>query len=189
MSGGVDSSVAALLMKEKGYTCMGATMKLYQNEDVGLRREHTCCSLDDVEDARSVAYALDMPYYVFNFADRFKTDVIDKFVHAYETGVTPNPCIDCNRYLKFDKLFQRMVELNYDYVVTGHYAQIDFDENTGRYLLKKAVDHNKDQSYVLWSLTQEQLKHVQFPLGGMEKCEVRALAEAHNFINARKHDS
>ena len=146
MSGGVDSSVAALLMKEKGYTCMGATMKLYQNEDVGLRREHTCCSLDDVEDARSVAYALDMPYYVFNFADRFKTDVIDKFVHAYETGVTPNPCIDCNRYLKFDKLFQRMVELNYDYVVTGHYAQIDFDENTGRYLLKKAVDHNKDQS-------------------------------------------
>lgn len=189
MSGGVDSSVAALLMKEKGYTCMGATMKLYQNEDVGLRREHTCCSLDDVEDARSVAYALDMPYYVFNFADRFKTDVIDKFVHSYETGVTPNPCIDCNRYLKFDKLFQRMVELNYDYVVTGHYAQIDFDENTGRYLLKKAVDHNKDQSYVLWSLTQEQLKHVQFPLGGMEKCEVRALAEAHNFINARKHDS
>ena len=189
MSGGVDSSVAALLMKEKGYTCMGATMKLYQNEDVGLRREHTCCSLDDVEDARSVAYALDMPYYVFNFADRFKTDVIDKFVHSYETGVTPNPCIDCNRYLKFDKLFQRMVELNYDYVVTGHYAQIDFDENTGRYLLKKAVDHNKDQSYVLWSLTQEQLKHVQFPLGGMEKSEVRALAEAHNFINARKHDS
>ena len=189
MSGGVDSSVAALLMKEKGYTCMGATMKLYQNEDVGLRREHTCCSLDDVEDARSVAYALDMPYYVFNFADRFKTDVIDKFVHSYEMGVTPNPCIDCNRYLKFDKLFQRMVELNYDYVVTGHYAQIDFDENTGRYLLKKAVDHNKDQSYVLWSLTQEQLKHVQFPLGGMEKCEVRALAEAHNFINARKHDS
>lgn len=189
MSGGVDSSVAALLMKEKGYTCMGATMKLYQNEDIGLRREHTCCSLDDVEDARSVAYALDMPYYVFNFADRFKTDVIDKFVHSYETGVTPNPCIDCNRYLKFDKLFQRMVELNYDYVVTGHYAQIDFDENTGRYLLKKAVDHNKDQSYVLWSLTQEQLKHVQFPLGGMEKCEVRALAEAHNFINARKHDS
>lgn len=189
MSGGVDSSVAALSMKEKGYTCMGATMKLYQNEDVGLRREHTCCSLDDVEDARSVAYALDMPYYVFNFADRFKTDVIDKFVHSYEMGVTPNPCIDCNRYLKFDKLFQRMVELNYDYVVTGHYAQIDFDENTGRYLLKKAVDHNKDQSYVLWSLTQEQLKHVQFPLGGMEKCEVRALAEAHNFINARKHDS
>ena len=149
MSGGVDSSVAALLMKEKGYTCMGATMKLYQSEDIGLRREHTCCSLDDVEDARSVAYALDMPYYVFNFADRFKTDVIDKFVHSYETGVTPNPCIDCNRYLKFDKLFQRMVELNYDYVVTGHYAQIDFDENTGRYLLKKAVDHNKDQSAVV----------------------------------------
>ena len=189
MSGGVDSSVAALLMKEKGYTCMGATMKLYQNEDVGLRREHTCCSLDDVEDARSVAYALDMPYYVFNFADRFKTDVIDKFVHSYETGVTPNPCIDCNRYLKFDKLFQRMVELNYDYVVTGHYAQIDFDENTGRYLLKKAVDHNKDQSYVLYVLTQDQLAHTKFPLGGMDKPSIRKIAEEQGFCNARKHDS
>ena len=99
MSGGVDSSVAALLMRERGYTCIGATMKLFHNEDVGLCREHTCCSLEDVEDARSVAYALDMPYYVFNFSDRFKTDVIDRFVSAYEHGVTPNPCIDCNRYL------------------------------------------------------------------------------------------
>ena len=189
MSGGVDSSVAALLMKEKGYTCMGATMKLYQNEDVGLRREHTCCSLDDVEDARSVAYALDMPYYVFNFADRFKTDVIDKFVHSYETGVTPNPCIDCNRYLKFDKLFQRMVELNYDYVVTGHYAQIDFDENTGRYLLKKAVDHNKDQSYVLYNFTQEQLAHTLMPLGGYNKDWVRQKAEELGLGVAHKPDS
>lgn len=189
MSGGVDSSVAALLMKEKGYTCMGATMKLYQNEDVGLRREHTCCSLDDVEDARSVAYALDMPYYVFNFADRFKTDVIDKFVHSYETGVTPNPCIDCNRYLKFDKLFQRMVELNYDYVVTGHYAQIDFDENTGRYLLKKAVDHNKDQSYVLWSLTQEQLSRMVLPLYPYRKEQIREMARQAGLPVFAKKDS
>ncbi|MGN0478412.1 MAG: tRNA 2-thiouridine(34) synthase MnmA [Hominenteromicrobium sp.] len=189
MSGGVDSSVAALLMRERGYTCMGATMKLFHNEDVGLCRAHTCCSLEDVEDARSVAYALDMPYYVFNFSDRFRTDVIDRFVSAYEHGITPNPCIDCNRYLKFDKLFQRMRELEYDDVVTGHYARIEYHEPTGRYRLKKAVDAEKDQSYVLWTLTQEQLAHVQFPLGSMVKSEVRALAEAHGFINAKKHDS
>ena len=189
MSGGVDTSVAALLMRERGYTCIGATMKLFHNEDVGLCREHTCCSLEDVEDARSVAYALDMPYYVFNFSDRFKTDVIDRFVSAYEHGVTPNPCIDCNRYLKFDKLFQRMQELEYDDVVTGHYARIEYNPASGRYELKKAADANKDQSYVLWSLTQEQLAHVQFPLGDMVKSEVRALAEAHGFINAKKHDS
>lgn len=189
MSGGVDSSVAALLMRERGYTCIGATMKLFHNEDVGLCRAHTCCSLEDVEDARSVAYALDMPYYVFNFSDRFKTDVIDRFVSAYEHGVTPNPCIDCNHYLKFDKLFQRMQELEYDDVVTGHYARIAYNAASGRYELKKAADANKDQSYVLWSMTQEQLAHVQFPLGNMVKSEVRALAEAHGFINAKKHDS
>lgn len=105
MSGGVDSSVAAYLMKQRGFDCIGVTMKLFANEDIGISREHSCCSLDDVEDARSVAYSLDMPYYVFNFSDRFETDVIDRFIHAYENGITPNPCIDCNRYLKFDKLF------------------------------------------------------------------------------------
>lgn len=189
MSGGVDSSVAAYLMKEKGYACIGVTMKLFQNDDVGVSREHSCCSLDDVEDARSVAYSLDMPYYVFNFADRFREDVIDGFIDAYENGRTPNPCIDCNRYLKFEKLFHRAKELSCDYVVTGHYAQIDFDEKTGRYLLKKAVDDTKDQSYVLYSMTQEQLAHVQFPLGGMKKADARKIAEAQGFINAAKHDS
>ena len=189
MSGGVDSSVAAFLMKEKGYECIGATMKLFQNEDVVVCREHTCCSLDDVEDARSVARALEMPYYVFNFSDRFKEEVMEKFVCSYENGCTPNPCIDCNRYLKFEKLFQRAKELSYDYVVTGHYAQIEYNEETGRYLLKKSVDLSKDQSYVLYSLTQDQLAHVQFPLGGMHKTEAREIAEAQGFINARKHDS
>ena len=189
MSGGVDSSVAAFLMKEKGYECIGATMKLFQNEDVVVCREHTCCSLDDVEDARSVARALEMPYYVFNFSDRFKEEVMEKFVCSYENGCTPNPCIDCNRYLKFEKLFQRAKELSYDYVVTGHYAQIEYKEETGRYLLKKSVDLSKDQSYVLYSLTQDQLAHVQFPLGGMHKTEAREIAEAQGFINARKHDS
>jgi tRNA-specific 2-thiouridylase len=189
MSGGVDSSVAALLMKEKGYECIGATMKLFHNEEVGVSREHTCCSLDDVEDARSVAFSLGMPYYVFNFSDRFQEAVIDRFVHAYENGQTPNPCIDCNRYLKFEKMFVRAQELGYDYVVTGHYARIEYDKESGRYLLKKAVDQSKDQSYVLYSMTQEQLAHTQFPLGGMEKSEVRRIAQAHDFINAKKHDS
>ncbi|MGI6264692.1 MAG: tRNA 2-thiouridine(34) synthase MnmA [Acutalibacteraceae bacterium] len=189
MSGGVDSSVAAALMKEQGYDCIGATMKLFQNEDVGVSREHSCCSLDDVADARSVAYSLGMPYYVFNFADRFREDVIDRFVAAYENGATPNPCIDCNRYLKFDKLFQRAREMEADFVVTGHYARVEKDEATGRYLLKKAVDLSKDQSYVLYSLTQEQLAHVRFPLGSMTKQETRRIAERYGFVNAHKHDS
>ncbi|MGN0136461.1 tRNA 2-thiouridine(34) synthase MnmA [Anaerotignum sp.] len=189
MSGGVDSSVAACLMKEKGYTCMGATMKLFYNEEIGLSREHTCCSLADVEDARSVADQLDIPYYVFNFSDKFRECVIDPFIQAYETGKTPNPCIDCNRYLKFEKLFQRMKELDYDYVVTGHYARIEYDKDSGRYLLKKALDGAKDQSYVLYMMTQEQLQHTLFPLGNMTKPEVRRIAESHGFINAKKHDS
>ena len=189
MSGGVDSSVAAFLMKEKGYECIGATMKLFYNAAVGVSKDHSCCSLDDVEDARSVAQALDMPYYVLNFSERFKEDVIDHFVSAYENGMTPNPCIDCNRYLKFEKLFSRAKELGYDYVVTGHYAQIEYDKEKDRYLLKKAVDPTKDQSYVLYSMTQEQLAHTMFPLGGMKKTEAREIAEAHGFINAKKHDS
>lgn len=189
MSGGVDSSVAALLMKEQGYDCIGATMKLFRNEDIGVPREHSCCSLDDVEDARSVAYKLGIPYYVFNFSDRFREEVIDRFVCAYENGRTPNPCIDCNRYLKFDKLYQRARELGCDCVATGHYARIERDETSGRYLLKKAVDADKDQSYVLYSMSQEQLAHTRFPLGGMTKPEVRRIAEAQGFVNARKHDS
>lgn len=189
MSGGVDSSVAALLMKEAGLDCIGVTMKLFENETVALSKEHSCCSLDDVEDARSVAHALGMPHYVFNFKERFEEDVIKRFVDAYETGATPNPCIDCNRYLKFKKLFHRAQELHCDYVVTGHYSRIEFDENSGRWLLKKALDPNKDQSYVLYSLTQEQLAHVRFPLGGMTKPEVREIAEKNGFINAAKHDS
>ena len=125
MSGGVDSSVAAFLMKEKGYECIGATMKLYDNEEIGISREKTCCSLDDIEDARAVARRLSMPYYVFNFKDEFEEKVINKFIRTYENGGTPNPCIDCNRYLKFEKLFQRMNELDFDYVVTGHYAIVE----------------------------------------------------------------
>ena len=189
MSGGVDSSVAALLMKEQGYDCTGITMKLYDNDDVGLKKENTCCSVDDIADARAVCCNLGIPYYVFNFRDSFNEQVIDRFIKAYEEGATPNPCIDCNRYIKFDRLMHRMKELDMDYVVTGHYAQIEYSEKYNRYILKKAVDNSKDQSYVLYSLTQEQLKHTLFPLGSMTKEEARVVAEKHNFINARKHDS
>lgn len=189
MSGGVDSSVAACLMKEQGYECMGVTMKLFQNEDVGVPKEHTCCSLDDIEDAAAVARSLSMPHHVFNFSDNFAENVIEPFICAYENGMTPNPCIDCNRYLKFEKLFHRAKELDYDYVVTGHYAIIEFNNKTGRYELKKAADPGKDQSYVLYSLTQEQLAHTMFPLGRLNKIQVRELAEKHGFINANKPDS
>lgn len=187
MSGGVDSSLAAKLMKDRGFDCIGCTMKLYHNEDAGIEHSRTCCSLDDVEDARSVAYKLGMPFYVFNFTDAFREKVIRKFIESYEKGITPNPCIDCNRYMKFEKLFERAKILGCDYIVTGHYARIE--EKDGKFVLKKAVDETKDQSYVLYSMTQEQLSHTMFPLGSMRKTEVRALAEENGFINAGKPDS
>lgn len=189
MSGGVDSSVAALLTKEAGYECIGATMKLFTNNNIGISQEHSCCSLDDVEDARSVASSMDMPYYVFNYSDRFEQCVMKPFVESYENGMTPNPCIDCNRYMKFEKLYSQAKELECDYVVTGHYARIEYDESLDRHILKKAVDPTKDQSYVLYSMTKAQLAHTIFPLGGMNKSETRAIAEKHGFVNAKKHDS
>ncbi|MBO4429328.1 MAG: tRNA 2-thiouridine(34) synthase MnmA [Clostridia bacterium] len=187
MSGGVDSSVAAYIMRSNGYDCIGCTMKLYDNEDAGVPKDHSCCSLDDVEDARSVAYKLGMPYYVFNFSDDFKEKIICKFIESYENGRTPNPCIDCNRYMKFDKLYERAKLLGCEYVVTGHYARID--KENGRYVLKKALDASKDQSYVLYSLTQDQLAHTLFPLGGTSKDETRRIAEECGFSNAHKPDS
>ncbi len=190
MSGGVDSSVAAALMAEQGYDCIGITMKLYENETIGMEREGACCSLSDTEDARKVCGRLGMPYYVLNFKEDFAANVIDRFVAAYEAGDTPNPCIDCNRYMKFDRLYRRAKELDCDLIVTGHYARVEPDETGGRYLLKKAKNGAKDQSYVLAFLTQEQLKHTRFPLGEFStKDEVRALADARGFVNAKKHDS
>lgn len=187
MSGGVDSSVAALLMKREGHNLIGCTMKLYANEDIGISKGHTCCSLDDVEDARAVANSLGMPYYVFNFTECFKEKIIDKFVATYEKGMTPNPCIDCNRYMKFDKLYERAKVLGCEYIVTGHYARIrKTDEG---YQLLKAIDETKDQSYVLYQMTQEELARTKFPLGELNKKEVRRFAEENNFINANKPDS
>ena len=187
MSGGVDSSVAAYLMKKEGYDCIGCTMKLYSNEDAGISNRKVCCTSDDAEDARSVANRLGMPFYVFNFSDLFREKIIDKFISCYENGMTPNPCIDCNRYMKFDKLYERAVILGCDHIVTGHYARIE--KTSDGYLLKKAADRDKDQSYVLYCLTQEQLAHTLFPLGGLCKDETRKIAQENGFINASKPDS
>ncbi|HHU05890.1 MAG TPA: tRNA 2-thiouridine(34) synthase MnmA [Clostridiales bacterium] len=187
MSGGVDSSVAALLMQEKGYECIGCTMRLFTNEEAGISNERTCCSLEDVEDARSVAFSFGIPHYVFNFTEDFRSQVIERFISAYESGKTPNPCIDCNRFMKFGKLFQRAEMLGCDCVVTGHYARIELEN--GRYLLKNAVDEKKDQSYVLYFLTQEQLARMELPLGCLRKEEVREIALSRGLANARKRES
>ncbi|MCL2082267.1 MAG: tRNA 2-thiouridine(34) synthase MnmA [Oscillospiraceae bacterium] len=189
MSGGVDSSVAACLAAGQGFECAGATMKLFANEDIGVDREKTCCSLEDVEDARAVAYSLGMEYYVFNFTLDFKKQVIGKFISGYQNGATPNPCIDCNRYMKFEKLLSRASELSFDYIVTGHYARIEYDAGQDRHLLKKAADENKDQSYVLYSMTQPQLSRTLLPLGGLCKTEIRQIALRQGFVNAKKRDS
>ena len=144
MSGGVDSSVAAKLLLDAGNECIGCTMRLYDNCDAGIPKAHTCCSLSDVEDARSVAFSLGMRYYVFNFTDDFREKVIKKFAACYLNGQTPNPCIDCNRYMKFDKLFERARVLGCDHIATGHYARIE--KSDGRFVLKKALDETNDQS-------------------------------------------
>lgn len=186
MSGGVDSSVAAYLTLEQGLRCTGATMRLLTDALLPPAQESSCCSLDDVEDARSVAFRLGIRFHVFNFTEQFRSDVVDRFVQAYEQGLTPNPCVDCNRCLKFDALLKRALTLGCDCVVTGHYARIRHED---RYLLYKAVDVSKDQTYFLYTLTQEQLAHTRFPLGDLTKEQVRQIAGAQGFLNARKRDS
>ena len=185
MSGGVDSSVAAYLTQKAGYTCIGCTMKLYEGETEDM--DSTCCSADDVADAGAVAMRMGFPYYVFNMKEGFYEHVITPFICAYEQGMTPNPCIDCNRYMKFGHLYERANELGCDKIVTGHYARIE--EENGCYFLKKALDESKDQSYVLYSMTQEQLSHTLFPLGNLKKSETRQIATEQGFVNADKADS
>ena len=189
MSGGVDSSVAAYLMVKQGYRCHGTTMRLYRNSDIGRSEYHTCCSQKDIDDASDIAFQLDIPYDVLDFTMNFKSQVIEKFIRTYEAGGTPNPCIDCNRYMKFDKLLDYADEVGAYYIVTGHYVKVMYDEAKGRYLLRKAADLSKDQSYVLYMLTQEQLARIMFPLGSLTKTQAREIAEQQGFCNSRKHDS
>ncbi len=189
MSGGVDSSVAAYLIKEKGVDAVGVTLKLFSNEDISLDADKTCCSLSDVEDAKSVAARLGMDHHVFNFSDNFKEKVIDRFVSTYEAGGTPNPCIDCNRFIKWRQLLTRADLMECTHIATGHYARVERDAATGRMLLKRSADRSKDQTYVLWALTQEQLARTILPLGSLSKDEVRDIALSQGFINADKPDS
>lgn len=190
MSGGVDSSVAALLLMRQGYKVSGVTLKLFDNEDIGLNgRSRPCCAESDVEDARRVCHKLGLDHQVFNFCAPFAKDVIARFGAAYAEGRTPNPCIDCNRYIKFGKLRARARLLGINTIATGHYARVEYDEQSGRWLLKKALDSTKDQTYVLYALNQEELSGTLLPLGNLTKNEVRAMAEAHGLANADKPDS
>ncbi len=184
MSGGVDSSAAAVLLRQQGYSCDGAMLRLYNGEVEG-----TCCSADDAADARSVAYGLGMKFYVFNETERFARDVMDRFVAEYCAGRTPNPCIDCNRCLKFGVLLERALLLGYDYLATGHYARVKLDEASGKYRLLRGRDRSKDQSYVLYQLSQHQLAHLLLPVGEYDKPSIRRSARQAGLINADKSDS
>ncbi len=175
VSGGVDSSVTAALLLERGFEVIGITMRL--GSYGGDSDDHSCCSIEAVEDARSVAEQLGIPFYAVNFEAAFEADVVDYFCEEYSVGRTPNPCIICNEKLKFGKLLRQARELEADYVATGHYTRISKDERTGRCILRKGVDAQKDQSYALFSLAQEQLKHILTPLGDYTKSEVRGIAE------------
>ncbi|MCL2271273.1 MAG: tRNA 2-thiouridine(34) synthase MnmA [Treponema sp.] len=181
MSGGVDSAAAAIIMQEAGYECIGATMKLISNNG------SKCCSLKDVNDARAAAWKLGIPHYVLNCIQPFTNYVIEPFIESYEKGETPNPCIECNRYLKFTLMLHRALELEAQKLVTGHYARIE--KSGDRWLLKKGIDHKKDQSYVLYMMNQKTLSQTAFPLGKMTKKEVRQLAAAKGISNADKEES
>lgn len=188
MSGGVDSSVTALLLKEQGYDCVGATMRLFCPEQAEACAQRACGNTQEQNDAQRVAELLGIPFSVYDFSDAFRKNVIDYFIRTYEEGGTPNPCVECNRTMKFAKLYEVARELGCNYIATGHYARIEKGEN-GRMRLLCAKDLTKDQSYVLWSLSQEQLSHTLFPLGGMSKTEVRAYAEQNALCTAHKQDS
>lgn len=191
MSGGVDSSVAAYLLKKQGYDVIGVTMQIWQDKGIGaVEKEGGCCSLSAVDDARMVANKLNIPFYVMNFKEIFKEKVIKYFIDEYGQGRTPNPCIACNRYVKFEELLRRAFALDAYYVSTGHYAKIDYDHESGRYLIRKSNAIGKDQTYALYNLTQEQLKHTLMPLGYFnDKKEVREIAKELDLVVAEKPDS
>ncbi len=187
MSGGVDSSVAAYLLKQQGYEVIGATMQIWQHDDEFEEMEGGCCSLSAVEDARRVCDKLDIPFYVLNFRDYFKEKVIDYFVEEYIDGKTPNPCIECNKHLKFDELLRRARGIGADYVATGHYAKIE--KRDDRYLLIRSDDDSKDQTYALYNFTQDQLAHTLMPCGDYEKTKIREIAKEIGLAVHNKKDS
>lgn len=189
MSGGVDSSVAAYLLKEQGYDVMGVTMQIWQDEDTETVSENGgCCGLSAVDDARRVAQKIGIPYYVLNFKKEFQKDVIDYFTAEYLAGRTPNPCIACNRYVKWEALLNRCIGLGADYIATGHYARIDKLEN-GRFAIRNSVTATKDQTYALYNLTQEQLSHTLLPVGSYTKEQIREIARQQDLPIANKPDS
>lgn len=189
MSGGVDSSVAAYLLKEQGYDVIGVTMQIWQDQDTDVVEENSgCCGLSAVDDARRVADNLNIPYYVMNFKNEFKDKVIDYFIDEYQKGKTPNPCIACNRFVRWESLLRRSMQIGADYIATGHYAKVVKLDN-GRYTLKKATDIRKDQTYALYNLTQYQLEHTLMPVGEYSKDEIRKIAEKINLRIANKPDS
>ena len=189
MSGGVDSSVAALLLKEQGYDVIGVTMQIWQDEETDAQSSNGgCCGLGAVDDARRVAQTLDIPHYVMNFKREFRENVMDYFVGEYLKGRTPNPCIACNRYVKWESLLKRSLEIGADYIATGHYARIERLQN-GRYAVRNSVAEAKDQTYALYNLTQEQLAHTLMPVGEYRKEEIRRIAEEAGLSVAGKPDS
>ncbi|QZY57013.1 tRNA 2-thiouridine(34) synthase MnmA [Crassaminicella profunda] len=189
MSGGVDSSVAAYVLKKQGYEVIGVTMKVWPDMEEE-EREDGCCGLSAVDDARRVANELEIPFYVMNFKEIFEEKVINYFVEEYISGRTPNPCIACNKFMKFDELLRRAHNLGAYYVATGHYAKIEYDEKNDKYMMKKSNAIAKDQTYALFNFTQEQLKHTLMPLGEFDsKDEVRKIASELGFINASRPDS
>lgn len=189
MSGGVDSSVAAAILKREGYEVTGITMKIWPEDQSAAQPEGGCCSLSAVDDARRVAFQLDIPYYVLNFQDVFEDRVIRYFVEEYQKGRTPNPCIACNRFVKFDALLKKAVSMGIDRIATGHYARIVKEPETGRMLLKKSVTEKKDQTYALYNMTQEQLSRTLMPIGDYDKETVRKIAADLGFDIADKPDS
>ncbi|HIU49680.1 MAG TPA: tRNA 2-thiouridine(34) synthase MnmA [Candidatus Limousia pullorum] len=188
MSGGVDSSAAALILQNEGYTVAGGTLRLFDRPESGQCGKK-CGSLKDISDAKSVCEKLGIEHYVFDYRDNFKKEVIDRFCDGYIKGETPNPCLECNRYIKFKGMIEQGEKLGFEGTATGHYVRREYDQGSGRYLLRKASDVTKDQTYVLYSLSQEILSRTLFPLGDLSKVEIRKLAEDYGLVNAKKAES
>ena len=189
MSGGVDSSVAAYLMQQAGYDCQGVTMRLYRSSDLGMACHKTCCAETDAEDAALVCFRLGIAFEELDYSALFRYRVIERFAAAYEAGLTPNPCVDCNRFMKFDTLLEHALSEGCDKLATGHYARVGYCAERERWELRKAIDESKDQSYVLYMLTQRQLAHLALPLGGYHKDEIRKIAREQGFVTAEKRES